>query len=462
MDKPVYKNENALLITAALVSVLAWGLLIKATSGLILLIVPCFGLAYLFVQSGLISHLKGQGALVTDTQFPDIQARVRACAEKIGMRKVPQVYVLNGNGLFNAFATHFLSKTYIVLYASVIDALKDHPEGINFYIGHEMGHIDRRHLTWETFLAPALILPLLGAAYSRAREYTCDMYGALCCTKPEAAQQGLAVLAVGAERHKTLDAREYLAQARETSGFWMSFHELVAGYPWLVKRYARVSPGFTREMIPARNVFAYIPALFVPRFTIVSIIVVYVLFISFTVQPMMEQLLSGAKMKHAQNHVEMAAPEEDAAQADRGAAPVQQQQQPPPQQQGMLAPTNAELASISAGAEAGDAESQVQLGSLYAAGNGVPQSFESAAGWWRKSADQGNAMAQFGLCNLYASGQGLKLDWQHAYFWCSVAVRAGEPHAPAMRTQIAKHLSLGDIAGIDKIVQAWKPAPAPP
>ena len=62
-----------------------------------------------------------------------------------------------------------------------------------------------------------------------------------------------------------LDA--YTGQASQTEGFWMSFHELVGDYPWLVKRMVAVralaagqEPGQ-----PSRSVLAGLLALFVPR-----------------------------------------------------------------------------------------------------------------------------------------------------------------------------------------------------
>jgi hypothetical protein len=42
----------------------------------------------------------------------------------------------------------------------------------------------------------------------------------------------------------------------------MSFHELIAGYPWLTKRAARVMN--VKASMPRRNPFAYLLAVFVP------------------------------------------------------------------------------------------------------------------------------------------------------------------------------------------------------
>lgn len=288
MNKPLYQKEKTLLTIACVISALLWVTLIVVTKGIILLVFPFAFLGYLFAQSGFISYLKGTGALVSDTQFPDIQKRVRDCATKIGLKTLPGVYILHGNGVFNAFATRFLRRDYIILLSDVLDALEDHPDAINFYIGHEMGHIDRKHLLVEPFLSLALVLPLLGAAYSRAREYTCDQYGAACCT-PEAAQQGVALLAVGAKRYKTINKQHYIEQTRETSGFWMSFHELVASYPWLVKRFARITPGFRDDHMPKRNPFAYLLAVFVPRLSLMSVVVIYLLFIVLSADGMIKE-----------------------------------------------------------------------------------------------------------------------------------------------------------------------------
>ena len=317
MEKPVYRNEKVLFVIAFLLSLAAWGAIAYLSYGVVFALLPAFFLGYLFAQSGFICYLKGQGALVTDSQFPDIQKRVQECAEKTGLKYKPRVYILNGNGVLNAFATGFLRTKYIVLLSDVLDGVEDKPDALNFYIGHEMGHLDRKHLFYAPFLAPALALPLLGAAYSRAREYTCDMYGALCCT-PEAAQQGLSLLAVGPKRFKTLNMQEYLGQTRETSGFWMSFHELIASYPWLVKRYARVSPDPARENIPSRNFFAFLFAAFIPRLNIVSLAIIYFAFIMLAMKGAMpgEGFLKLMQSRDAASHIErgeeMTTPDEPA------------------------------------------------------------------------------------------------------------------------------------------------------
>lgn len=275
----IYDNEGALFFTAFFIASIFWLILLVSTVGGILVILPFVFIVYLFVQSGFVSYMKGTGALLSARQFPDIQQQVESCAQKVGLDKPPAVYIIHMNGMFNAFALRFLRKNYIILLSDIVDALKDKPDALNFYIGHEMGHIHRKHTLWEAFLAPALILPLLGAAYSRSREYTCDQYGAACCEQADSAQMGLAALAVGGNRYASINKEAYLDQLKDTKGFWMSFHELVGNYPWLTKRFARVGDKDSLALIPKRNPLAYVLAIFVPRLSVMTFVMIYLVLI---------------------------------------------------------------------------------------------------------------------------------------------------------------------------------------
>lgn len=244
------------------ISLIVWFLLIVGTLGVALVYLFIGFIFYLFIQSAFISYIRGTGVRITPQQFPDLDARVAACSVKLGLKIVPEAYLLHADGIFNALATRFLGRNFIVLFSDIVDALEDRPEALNFYIGHELGHIKRGHLAWGPWLWPAGLLPLLGAAYSRSREYTCDLHGAVCCASPEDGRRALAALAAGGSRWRTVDLDAYSGQ--NVRGFWMSFHELIADYPWLVKRMLRIDPtGAAR--IPARHPLAWLLALFVPR-----------------------------------------------------------------------------------------------------------------------------------------------------------------------------------------------------
>jgi Zn-dependent protease with chaperone function/Tfp pilus assembly major pilin PilA len=263
IDSLVYKHEKTLFTIKLVISALVWLLLIVGTVGIALIYMLFFYIAYLFAQSGLIAYLKGNGVKIGSEQFPDIYERFVSCCQKLGINEHPEIYIINGGGELNAFATKFLGRNFVVLYSNIVDAMTENPDALNFYIGHELGHIQRKHLKWAAFLSPASLLPVIGAAYSRAREYTCDQFGRACCDNPDNALRGLASLAAGDRRWATLKMTSYLEQARQTSGFWMSFHEFISDYPWLVKRAARIKdPNYHA---PSRNTLAAFFSLFIPR-----------------------------------------------------------------------------------------------------------------------------------------------------------------------------------------------------
>lgn len=262
MKQLIYPHERVLGAITLVIGLLIWIGLIAGTFGAALVGLAIGFMLYLFAQSALIAHIKGNGVELSETQFPDLHAQFTACCDRLEMKQRPQAYILNGNGGLNAFATQFLGKQFVVLMTDVVDAMDKHVDGVRFYIGHELGHLRMKHLSGHLLRWPALWLPLLGAAYSRSRESTCDRHGRACSGSEEGAARALAALSAGAERWENLDVSSYLQQAKHTSGFWMSFHELIAGYPWLTKRVARVM-GENKSM-PRRNVFAYLIALFVP------------------------------------------------------------------------------------------------------------------------------------------------------------------------------------------------------
>jgi Zn-dependent protease with chaperone function len=258
----VYPRERVLGAITLVLGIIAWIALVVGTFGVALLFIGVGFIAYLFLQSGLIAYLRGDGVQLSDSQLPELYAEFKACCEHLKLEVQPDCYIVNGNGVLNAFATRFLGRNYVVLNSSVLAAMAGHPDGVRFYMGHELGHVRMKHLTGHMLRWPVLWLPLLGAAYSRARESTCDLHGLACSGSSGGAARALTALSAGPETWQHVDPASYERQASMKPGFWMSFHELTRGYPWLAKRFARATnPGVT---FPSRNPFAYVLGLFVP------------------------------------------------------------------------------------------------------------------------------------------------------------------------------------------------------
>lgn len=262
MPDLVYPREKSLGLITLILGLLAWLVMVVGTLGTALLYVLFGFIFYLFAQSGLIAWLRGTGVRLSEDQLPELYLQYLQCCKKLGMVEPPEAYILQGDGMMNAFATRFLGRDFVILLSDTIDAMREQPDGINFYFGHELGHIKQGHLTGHIWRMPVLWLPLVGAAYARAQEYTCDMHGRACCDNPESAARALAVLAAGAEKWKSINLLQYARQTMANRGFFPDLHELLSGYPWMTKRVARTLSPTTK--MPGRNWFSYLFALFVP------------------------------------------------------------------------------------------------------------------------------------------------------------------------------------------------------
>jgi TPR repeat protein len=83
------------------------------------------------------------------------------------------------------------------------------------------------------------------------------------------------------------------------------------------------------------------------------------------------------------------------------------------------------FAQVKAKADKGDAEAQLSLGDLYAAGTGVARDPIKAAKWHRKAAEQGLSAAQYRLGLDYENADGVKLDRVEALRWFRRAAEQG-------------------------------------
>jgi Zn-dependent protease with chaperone function len=254
-------RERFLYAAMLLVSLLVYGGLILACLAkpqaaiTIVLYMAMFSFLGIFAHGLALGRIRGNAVRVSERQFPLLQRLAATHARRLGLARVPEVYVMESGGLLNAFATRFIGRDFIVVYADVLElALAQGEAAVGFIMGHELAHVWRGHLKHRWLTAPGRFFPYLGPAYSRACEYTCDRIGAFC--QPDGAISGLLVLAAGKQLHPHVDVREYAAQAVDNS-FWIRRAELIASHPNLPKRVAALlKAGVT---VPARSQWNAMP-----------------------------------------------------------------------------------------------------------------------------------------------------------------------------------------------------------
>ncbi|RIZ54455.1 peptidase M48 [Staphylococcus delphini] len=144
--------------------------------GLLIPFLAIFTIRYLYWNS--ISN----GVEINENQLSEIYDIYLQLATEMGFNskklKLPRLYLINGNGVMNAFAAKCtLKKRYIVIHSDLLDlAYKfDEMPLIKFVLAHELGHHKCGHTNiWRLIFSPFLKPLYLDKSLTRAQEYTAD------------------------------------------------------------------------------------------------------------------------------------------------------------------------------------------------------------------------------------------------------------------------------------------------
>lgn len=156
--------------------------------------------------------------------FAELGGHLGMTPDGEGLLKLPRLYVTNGNGEFNAYATKCrIRRGYVVIYSDLLDIayLNGDFTTIRFVLGHELGHIHCRHVSvWRTMLRPVSMLLQINASVSRAQEYSADRVGSLLA--PEGVM-GMVSLFAGKHMSRHVDIDAYFESvADHDDGFWLT------------------------------------------------------------------------------------------------------------------------------------------------------------------------------------------------------------------------------------------------
>jgi Zn-dependent protease with chaperone function len=129
----------------------------------------------------------------------------------------------------------FARAKVLMLYSQVVETAMTGDDSIlRFVIGHELGHIHRKHLTKSRWLIFSIFIPFLNKAYSRGCEYTCDRIGYHFSQK--GAIEGVLILATGKEIYSKINVDHFVDDAVNSGSFWMWFSEKFLSHPHTAKR----------------------------------------------------------------------------------------------------------------------------------------------------------------------------------------------------------------------------------
>lgn len=229
-----WPTEPMLKVLVAFFAGMIWLTLAITIFGLVYVVI--FGLIFFVGHVIFISHVRGNGVRLSQDQLPELYQAVERLARQMGFAVMPEIYLLQAGGVLNALATKFFKSEMVVLYSDLIAACGDDTAARDMIIAHELGHLREGHLRWHWFLLPGYLVPFLGSALSRAREYTCDRYGAAYAGNKEGAMRGLAILAAGAEKGPKVNLKALARQVEDLNTGWLTIGTWLSSHPTLAAR----------------------------------------------------------------------------------------------------------------------------------------------------------------------------------------------------------------------------------
>lgn len=192
-----------------------------------------------FVVSYAYAQYRSMSVRITEKTYPEIYAIVEEYAQRLGMKRVPKVYMIQGNGVLNAFSSFIPFRQYIEIYADLLEvAYREHHDmdTIRFVIAHEMGHIYYKHATMHYYYAMLFsnVIPILSQTASRTREYSCDRLAQLLSGSDGV--DAMMALTAGIHLYRQVDRADYIEHAKSVKGLFVFCWNLVCDHPVTTKR----------------------------------------------------------------------------------------------------------------------------------------------------------------------------------------------------------------------------------
>ncbi len=232
------RGEKVILYVTLLAAGFVLLVLIGISAGIALVAIG-ISVAMVKIRQG---QLLGTAVIVTDSQFPELNATANMAAECLSMPR-PDLFVVQ-NPIINAYAMGFFGRKSVVLHSATVEAMSR--EELAFIIGHEFSHIKCAHTHWSVIAGPtggvripvlSDIIGLVLLAWSRKAEYSSDRGGLIVNRDLDSAATSLAKVAVGRNLFKELNLQRLVDQKTDVDGDAVSkYSEAMATHPYIVNR----------------------------------------------------------------------------------------------------------------------------------------------------------------------------------------------------------------------------------
>ncbi|NBI30962.1 M48 family metallopeptidase [Chengkuizengella marina] len=231
----IEKSEKVYFFVAAFISICLY--IVLFFSFVFIPIIVGLFLFMMFAHWLNLAMIRNNGVKIGAQQFPELYDIAAELCSKMGIKTVPEIYIMESSGILNAFATRYFGRNMVVMYSEIVELIeKEEHDELRFIIAHELAHIQRSHISKDLLIMGAKFIPFLSSAYSRACEYTCDRFAAHYTNHYNAAKNGLTILAVGKKLYRTVNHESFLKQISEDRGFFTWLSEKLSTHPTLPKR----------------------------------------------------------------------------------------------------------------------------------------------------------------------------------------------------------------------------------
>ncbi len=207
--------------------------------GMVFFVILIPALYYMYAQ------YRSMSLRITEKNFPEVYALIEGYAHRLGI-KVPKAYVMQQNGVLNAFSAFLPRRQWICIHSELFEvAYREYKDmdALAFVIAHEMAHIYYGHATlgYNLSIMFSKMIPILGTTASRTREYSCDRLA-----QRLTGTDGLdAMLVLVVDRHlyKLVDKEDYIEEMRSQRGLFLWAYNLLADHPVMCKRIVALAEG---------------------------------------------------------------------------------------------------------------------------------------------------------------------------------------------------------------------------
>ncbi len=187
-------------------------------TGIIVIIAFPFGVNLYYAK------YRSRAIKITENNFPEVYYSILEYSNKLGFKKTPEAFLIQQNGVMNAFSAFIIHKQYIEIDSDLFEiAYREYNdlESINFIIAHELAHIKYKHATfsYNLFILFSTLIPIIGTTASRAREYSCDRLAQK--VTGNSGVEAMFSLFAGKHLYKKIDVYDYIENSKDIKGFFV-------------------------------------------------------------------------------------------------------------------------------------------------------------------------------------------------------------------------------------------------